>query len=207
MNSIAISGNLRSTFGKKGSKAIRKNGEVPCIIYGGENIVHFSSNAKSFKKLVYTPDFNLAEITVDGKTYKCILKDAQYHPVTDEPVHMDFLQLVDGHKIKVEIPVKFKGEAPGVKEGGKLMQKVRRVTIKTTPDKIVDTLYADISNLELGHSIRVRDIEISEGMEIMNALGIPVASVETPRALRSATDAAAAEGEAAPEGEEAAAAE
>ena len=193
MESIAISGNLRTELGKKGNKALRNNGDTPCVIYGGENVVHFSSAQKDFKNLIYTPDFKIAEITVDGQTYKCILKDIQFHPVTDEVMHIDFLQLIEGRNVKVEIPVKFKGEAPGVKEGGKLMQKVRRVMIKTTPDKIVDELFVDISSLKLGQSVRVRDIEVADGMEIMNALGIPVASVETPRALRSAGAAAAAE--------------
>ena len=203
MESIAISGNLRTELGKKGNKALRNNGDTPCVIYGGENVVHFSSAQKDFKDLIYTPDFKLAEIKVDGQTYKCILKDIQFHPVTDEVMHIDFLQLIEGRNVKVEIPIKFKGEAPGVKEGGKLMQKVRRVMIKTTPDKIVDELFVDISSLKLGHSVRVRDIEIAEGMEIMNSLGIPVASVETPRALRSAGAAEEAKEAAEAEAEEA----
>jgi len=204
MESIAISGNLRSELGKKSNKALRNNGDVPCVIYGGDQVIHFSSPQKAFKSLIYTPDFKLAEITVDGNSYQCILKDMQFHPVTDEILHLDFLRMIPGQKIKVEIPIKFKGEAPGVKEGGKLMQKVRRVMIKTTPDKVVDELFVDISGLLLGNSVRVKDIEITEGMEIMNSLGIPVASVETPRALRS-EEAAELEGEEGEEGAEAAA--
>ncbi|MEM9819651.1 MAG: 50S ribosomal protein L25/general stress protein Ctc [Bacteroidota bacterium] len=191
MESIAISGNVRTDLGKKHNKALRRNGDVPCVIYGGDEVVHFSSPERDFKSLIYTPDFKLVDITVDGKKYECILKDIQFHPVTDEILHIDFLRLIPGRKIKVEIPIKFKGEAPGVKEGGKLMQKVRRVMIKTTPDKVVDELFVDVSELNLGHSVRVRDVQVEEGMEIMNALGIPVASVETPRALRSATSASA----------------
>ncbi|MEM8908334.1 MAG: 50S ribosomal protein L25 [Bacteroidota bacterium] len=190
MESIAISGNVRTALGKKENKVLRSKGEVPCVIYGGENVVHFSALASDFKSLIYTPDFKLVDISVDGQTHQCILKDMQFHPVTDEVLHLDFLQLVPGRKTKVEIPIKFKGEAPGVKEGGKLLQKVRRVMIKTTPDKIVDELFVDVSSLQLGQSVRIRDIEVADGMEIMNALGIPIASVETPRALRSATAAA-----------------
>ena len=198
MESIAIKGNVRTDFGKQSSKAARRTNQIPCVIYGGEKVIHFTAPTLAFKKLIYTADFKMVEIEVDGKTYKCILKDAQFHPVTDNLLHIDFLQLVDGQPIKVEIPVRFKGVAPGVKTGGKLYQKLRAVKIKTTPEHLVDEVLVDISELNLGQSIRVRDIEIGEGMEIMSSLGIPVASVEVPRALRSA-DAAA---EASEEGEE-----
>ncbi|MEM1323329.1 MAG: 50S ribosomal protein L25/general stress protein Ctc [Bacteroidota bacterium] len=189
MESIAINGTARAAIGKKATKAIRKAGLVPCVIYGGENNVHFTAPVNEFRHLVYTPDFKLAEITVDGNSYKCILKDLQFHPVTDDLMHLDFLLLVDGHSINLELPVRFRGTAPGTKEGGKLMQKLRRVKIKTTPEHLVDELLVDISSLELGQSIRVRDIEHNEGIEIVSAGGTPVGSVEVPRALRSATAA------------------
>ncbi len=203
MESIAINGTLRTDLGKKAAKAYKREGKVIGVIYGGDKIVHFSAIAKDFKPLLYSGEFKLVDITVDGATYQCILKDSQFHPVTDQVMHLDFLQLVAGQNVKVEIPLKFKGVAPGVKAGGKLIAKVRKVKIKTTPEKLVDSLYVDISELKLNESVRVRDIELGEGMEIMNALGIPVASIEVPRALKSA-DAA---GEGAVEGEAAATAE
>ena len=200
MESVAIKGNIRTDLGKRASKIARKTDHVPCVIYGGENVVHFTAPVLDFKDLIYTPDFKLVEIEVEGKTYKCILKDAQFHPVTEDLVHIDFLELVDDQPIKVELPVRFKGQAPGVKTGGKLYQKLRTVKIKTTPEHLVDELLVDISGLNLGQSIRVRDIEITDEMEMMTTPGIPVASVEVPRALRSAEaeaeeEAAAAEGE------------
>lgn len=206
METIAINGTVRTESGKKATKAIRKEGLVPCVIYGGDKVVHFASSPKAFKQLIFTPDFKLANLTVDGQTYQCILKDAQYHPVTDEIVHLDFLQLVEGKKIKVNIPVGFKGVSPGVKSGGKLIQKLRTIKIKTTPDKIVNKLFVDISSTVLGDSVRVRDVEIVDGMEVMNPGATPVASVEVPRALKSAAAEEVA-GDAPAETPEAAAAE
>jgi len=185
METVAINGTTRSgEMGKKASKALRKAGLVPCVIYGGDKTIHFSSEPKAFKHLIFTPDFKLAEITLDGTPIKCILKDAQYHPVTDEIVHMDFLQLVPDKVIKVNIPLGFKGVSPGVKAGGKLMPKLRTVKIKTTPENLVNKLFVDISEVKLGFSVRIKDVELQDGMEIMNPMATPVASVEVPRALR-----------------------
>lgn len=194
MNTVAISGALRSELGKKGAKADRNEGKIPCVMYGGESNVHFTVTHNDIKSIVYTADFNVAEITVDGKSYKAILKGYDMHPVTDNITHIDFIELVDGNYVKVDIPVRFKGESPGVKLGGKLMQSIRRVTVKTLPENLVDELFVDISELELGMAVRVRDIESPENMQVMNAGATPVAIVEVPRALRSA--AAAAEKEA-----------
>lgn len=198
MNSVVVNGTLREATGKKATKAVRKAGQVPCVIYGGKENIHFSAEAIAFRDLVYTPNFNLAEINVDGNTYKCIIKASVFHPVTDIISHVDFLMIGDDRKFKVELPIRFVGVAPGVKAGGKIVQKLRRVKVKTTLGALTDSLTADISELELGSSIRVRDINLPEGMEIMNPMAIPIASVEVPRALKSAQ--AAAEGE--EEGEE-----
>jgi large subunit ribosomal protein L25 len=194
MNTVAISGALRSELGKKGAKADRNEGKIPCVMYGGESNVHFTVTHNDIKSIVYTADFNVAEITVDGKSYKAILKGYDMHPVTDNITHIDFIELVDGNYVKVDIPVRFKGESPGVKLGGKLMQSIRRVTVKTLPENLVDELFVDISELELGMAVRVRDIESPENMQVMNAGATPVAIVEVPRALRSAAAAAEKEG-------------
>ncbi len=186
METIQITGEVRTSEGSKGAKSIRKNGRIPCIIYGGEGNTLFSVNPLDVRSIVYTPDFKLAEINVGGKVEKCILKDIQVHPVTDNIEHIDFLRLIDGTPIKLEVPVRTEGVSPGVKVGGKLLLKLRKIKIKTTPEKIVDHLKIDISNIELGESARVRDIIAPDGVEIMNAMANPVASVEIPRALRSA---------------------
>jgi large subunit ribosomal protein L25 len=196
METVAVNGTIRTEVGKKATKAVRKQGEVPCVIYGGDKVIHVTSPPSAFKHLIFTPEFKLAEITLDGTVYKCILKDAQYHPVSDEIVHMDFLQLIDGQNIIVNIPVSFKGVSPGVKAGGKLVSKLRTIKIKTTPDQIVNQLFVDISEVTLGNSVRVRDVEVTDKMLVMNPGATPVASVEIPRALKSAGAAEAAAEEA-----------
>ena len=203
MKSIAITGNTRTDLGKKATKAVRREGSVPCVIYGGENVVHFSASTKDFKHLIYTPDFKTADISVNGTNYNCIVKSIQFHPVTDEIMHIDFVELVNGTKMKVEIPVRFKGIAPGTKSGGKMTQKLRRVKVKTTPEYLTDELFVDVTALELGQSVKVRDIVLGEGMELETSPGIPVASVEVPRALRSAQAGEGEEGEEGAEGESA----
>ncbi|MFK7948482.1 MAG: 50S ribosomal protein L25 [Saprospiraceae bacterium] len=195
MQTVAIEGTLREAFGKKATKSLRKQGLVPCVAYSGETTFHFTTPSTAFKNLIYTPDFKVAEITLDGQTHRAILKDAQYHPVTDAVMHIDFLLLVDGRNLITQVPVKTEGVAPGVKLGGKLTQVTRRVKIKTTPENLVDHMLVDVSDLDLGRSVRVRDLKSVDGVEVMTSPGIPLASVEIPRALRSAQTAAAKEGE------------
>ncbi|RMG82351.1 MAG: 50S ribosomal protein L25 [Bacteroidetes bacterium] len=159
--------------------------------------IQFTTTFKEVKDLVYTPDFKVAEITVDGKSYRSILKDVQFHPVKDTIRHVDFLVISDTRPIKVELPVKFVGVSPGVRVGGKLIQNLRKIKVKTTADKLIDVLTLDISKVELGQSIRVRDIQLEDGIEIMSPPATPVATVEIPRALKSAgaKEAAAADAE------------
>ena len=190
MNTVAITGALRGDLGKKSAQADRNEGKIPCVMYGGEQNVHFTLTQNDVKPLIYTADFKVAEVTIDGKVHKCFLKGYDMHPVTDVVTHIDFIELVDGSSVKVDVPVRFKGESPGVKLGGKLMQSLRRVTVKVTPENLVDELFVDISTLELGQAVRVRDIESPENVQVMNAPAIPVAIVEVPRALRSAAAAA-----------------
>ena len=126
----------------------------------------------------------MVEITLDGKVHKCILKDLQFHPVSEAVLHMDFLELVPGVKFKATIPVRYEGSAPGVRGGGKFLPKLRAVKVLATPETIVDEVVANISDVELGSTIRVRDIKVQEGIEILNTGAVPIASIEIPRALR-----------------------
>jgi large subunit ribosomal protein L25 len=191
MESNAFAGQLRIDLGKKANKKLRNEGQIPCVLYGGNEVVHFYTTLKEVKTLIYTPDFKIAELNLNsGKQYKCIVKDYQLHPLSDELVHIDFLNLVEDQKVKLDIPIRFKGSSPGVKVGGKLVQKLRKVKVKTTPDRIIEEMIVDISSLELGQSLRVRDIIPQEGVEILSSVSIPVTTVEIPRALRSATMAA-----------------
>lgn len=192
MQVVNIKGEIRTALGKKGAKATRNQGLIPCVLYGGDEVVHFATTLNEVRQLIYTPDFKVAEVEVDGKPFRCIVKDKQFHPVNEQIIHLDFLRLAEGHLVKVEVPIRFKGTSPGVKSGGKLIQNVRKVKIKALPENIIDEVTVDISNLELGQSFRIRDIKLGEGIEVLNAPGVPVATVEIPRALRSAQQAAAA---------------
>lgn len=190
MKTVAVSGQLRDNLGKKGSKATRLEGMAPAVLYGSGDPIHLAIAPLSVRDLIYTPEFKIAELTVDGKVHRAIIKDVQFHPVTDEIQHLDFLALQDGHPIRVDVPVGFKGNSPGIRAGGKLIQAVRKIKLKAAPENLVDRILLDISKLELGESIRVRDIDVMEGVEIINPGGQPVATIEVPRALKSAATAA-----------------
>lgn len=189
MEAVTVSGQIRTDVGKKATKAIRNAGQVPAVLYSKDKTVHFATTQKAVKSLIYTPKFKVAEVDVEGKTYRAIVKDIQFDPVTDDIVHLDFLHLVEGHPVKLEVPVRFNGTAPGMRAGGKLLRLMRRIKIKTTPEKMVNELSLDITSLELGQSIRVRDIAPVDGVEIMSPAGAPVGIIEVPRALRSAATA------------------
>lgn len=186
MEIVAIQGHPKSGSGKEETKKVRRSGHIPAVIYksGGGDALSFSISAPDIRSLVYTPKFKLAEIALDGKTHKAIVKDIQFHPVTEEVLHLDFLEMVPGMRFKATVPLRFAGQAPGVKAGGKFLPKMRQVSIMTTPEKVVDEVTADISTMELGSTIRVRDISLPEGVEIINNGAIPIASIEIPRALR-----------------------
>lgn len=191
MNTIAIKGNLRTETGKKATKAVRAQAAIPCVLYGIKDVIHFQTTDSELRHLVYTGDFKVVELNIDGKEVRAILKAIQFHPVKDNIVHVDFLQLVEGYPVKLELPLRTKGSSPGAKLGGKLIQTVRKIKVKTTPEKMVTELFVDISSLDLGQSLRIKDIEAVAGIEILQNGSIPVVNIEIPRALRSAATAAA----------------
>ena len=190
MKTIAIEGTLRTDTGKKSTKALRNNGLVPCVVYGGSKNIHFTATTQAFRDLIYTNEFRIAAVNVAGDSVKAIIKDVQFHPITDKIMHIDFLELVENKKLITQIPITLIGAPEGVKVGGVLMQKIRKVKVKTTPDQLSSSIEVNVEHLDLGKSIRVRDIEVSDKIEIMNSGGIPIASVEVPRALRSSTSKA-----------------
>lgn len=192
MNTIVIDAQERKDLGKKATKALRAEGLIPCVMYGGKDNQHFAVNFKQIKDVVYTDKFVIAEIKIGGNSHKAILKDADFHPVSDKPLHFDFQELVDGNPVKVQIPVKLNGLAAGVKEGGKLELKLRKLAVKTTPDKLVSEIEVDVTNLTLGKSVKVKDV--TTDLEIMNPGSIPIAQVVVPRAMRSAASQAGAVG-------------
>lgn len=194
MQTVALQGGERTTLGKKGTKALREEKLIPCVMYGGGEVYHFTTTANVVKPLIYTPDFKVADISLNGDTHRCIVKEVQYHPLTDEILHIDFLKLVDGTTVKVHLPVEFYGDSPGLKTGGKLIQNLRRIKVKTTPESLVDVLRVNITGLQLGQSVRIKDLDVDDNIEIMVDPNTPIAVVEVPRALRSATAAAEKDG-------------
>ncbi len=186
MEIIALQGHRKESSGKEETRKIRHNGQVPAVMYksGGGEALQFTLNETEVRHLVFTSKFKLAEIALNGQSHKCIVKDIQFHPVTDAVLHLDFLELVPGVKFKATVPLRFAGTAPGVKEGGKFIPRLRQINILTTPESAVDEVSADISTMELGSTIRVRDITPITGVEITNTGAVPIASIEVPRALK-----------------------
>lgn len=191
MQTVEINGHDRVAASKVGLKKMRTDGMVPCVLYSKEENVVFGAPAAEIKNIVYTPDFKVADIKLNGTTHCCILKDIQFDPITDRVIHIDFLKLVKGSTIKVSIPLRAKGAAIGVKSGGKLLQKMKNILIKTTPEKLVSEMFIDISSLDLGQTMRIRDIIPVDGVEILNPAATPVISVEIPRSLKTAEAEAA----------------
>ncbi len=183
MKTITIEGHLRTESGKKATRQLRSQELVPGVIYGGEQEVNFYASAKAFKPLVYTPEFQYAEVKVNGNTYRCILKDLQFNKVTDALDHVDLLELVEDKKITANLPLKFVGTAPGVKAGGNLIIKMKSLNVKTLPKYLIENIKVDVSNLELNGNIRVGDV-VAKNMEILNSPRIPVASVALTRELK-----------------------
>ena len=183
MKTITIEGQLRSEYGKKATRLIRSEGQVPCVIYGGAETVSFSAPTLAFKNLVYTPDFQLAEIKLGSKVYRCVVKDLQFDVVTDELAHIDFLELVEDKLISVTLPIKITGVSEGVKAGGKLVVKIKALKIKTLPKYLRENIEVNIDKLELNGNIRVQDVS-AENIEILNSPRIPIASVVMTRQLR-----------------------
>ncbi len=191
MKSVKIEGKKRSDLGKKATRQVRSEEMVPAVIYGGKETIHFTAPVMAFRTLVYTPEFQIAEISIDGTNYRTIMKDIQFDVVTDELNHIDFLELVEDRKVVATLPLKFSGQSQGVKDGGRLELKMKSLNVRALPKHLREHIEVDITNLELHGNIRVQDV-VAENMEILNSPRIPVASVVTTRALRQEETAAAA---------------
>src|SRR6059036_1866356 len=191
MKSITIEGQLRTEFGKGATRQLRSQELVPGVIYGGAKEINFVAPAKALRGLIYTPEFQFAEVKVDGQTYRCILKDLQFDKVSDELIHIDLLELVEEKKVVATIPIKFTGAAAGVKASGRLITKMKSLKVKTYPRYLKQHIEVNVDNLELGGNIRVEDVR-EANYEIMNSPRIPIASVVTTRALRQEDTPAAA---------------
>lgn len=183
MKKIEIVGYQRANLGRTESQAIRAEGNVPCVLYGGQDQVHFYAPAILFRELLYSPNIYEVALNIEGAEYRAILQEAQFHPVSDVLLHADFLQVADGKAIKIAVPVRTIGTAPGVQKGGKLVTRVRKLRVKGVIENIPDFIDVDVSGLDLGKSVRVGQIPVT-GIEMLEEASNPVASIEIPRALR-----------------------
>ncbi len=180
MKTIAIEGTLRKDLGSKSAKQLRREGNVPCVIYGGEENIHFYTADSNFKDLLFTAEAHLVEINVDGKTYKAVIRDVQYHPVTDETEHIDFYQTSPDKEITILVPINLIGNARGVRNGGRLKVNLRKLRVKASEENLPGKLDIDIENLRIGQAIRVEDVK-TDGFEIMHEPQRTILTIQTAR--------------------------
>ncbi|MFR1987561.1 MAG: 50S ribosomal protein L25/general stress protein Ctc [Prevotellamassilia sp.] len=200
MKQIAISGTSRAALGKKATKEVRKNGHVPCVLYGekkDENgvpvSIHFEVDEKEINKLIYTPHIYLVDITIDGVDHKAILKEVQFHPVKDNVLHVDFFEVHAEKPIVMGVPVVAKGLADGVRAGGRLMMMVRKLQVRALYEAIPEKLEVDVTSLQLGKSIKAGNLSF-EGLELVTPKEVIVCTVKMTRAAMGAAAAAAKQG-------------
>lgn len=187
MKAFSISGSLRGNVGKKDAKAVRKAGNIPCVLYGGKEQVLFSVNAKEFSKAVFTPEVYLINLDIEGRKFQAIIQELQWHPVTDEVSHIDFLEVLPGKPITMKLPLKFEGTPAGVLKGGKLVKKFRNLKVKGLAEHMPESINLDINALDVEQMIKVSDVKI-EGLQMLDNGSAMIVSVASTRAV--ATDAA-----------------
>jgi large subunit ribosomal protein L25 len=180
MKTVALTGELRSDLGTKHSRAMRNEGKVPCVLYGGGDHIHFYVYSPDFKALVYTPNTYKVQLTIDGKKYMAILHDMQFHPVNEAILHADFLAVDEKKPVTVSIPVLIEGNSPGVRAGGKLIQKIQRLKVKGLISNIPDSINVNIDQLDLGQSIKVKNIDASN-IELLDNKDNAIVTVKMTR--------------------------
>ncbi|MDR0371498.1 MAG: 50S ribosomal protein L25/general stress protein Ctc [Prevotellaceae bacterium] len=192
MKTIQLAGEKRADLGKKATKALRVEERVPCVLYGGKENVHFSATERDLRKLIYTPEVYIVDLTINNITTKAIIQDMQFHPVTDKALHIDFLELEENKPVAIEIPVKLNGLAEGVKAGGKLSLEMRKLRVKGLYSQFPECIEINIEKLGLGKAIQVGQVQVGD-LELLNAKNAVVAQVKLTRAARGAAAAAAKE--------------
>ncbi|HPA86413.1 MAG TPA: 50S ribosomal protein L25/general stress protein Ctc [Bacteroidales bacterium] len=195
MKTLEIKGSSRTALGKKDSKNIRKEGNVPCVIYGKDENIHFFAHENSFKDLVYTPDAHIVNLDLEGKEYRIVIQDIQFHPVTDRIQHVDFFQINDEKPIVISLPVKISGDSIGVKAGGKLRVKKRHLKVKGFANDIPESLPVDITNVRVNHSVKVGDLSYDK-IELIDPKITTVLTVATSRVVTKEEGAEKTEAEA-----------
>ena len=182
MKTVSLSGSLRENVGKKDAKLQRKEGRVPCVIYGGKEQVHFIIEEKVFKNIIFTPHVYLLNIKIDKNEYNAILQDIQYHPVTDVILHADFLELTPGKAVTIGIPVILEGSAPGILQGGILRKNIKKIIVKGLAEDLPDDILLNIGELEIGDAIRVKDVK-NDKLEFLDTPNAVVVGVQTARGI------------------------
>jgi large subunit ribosomal protein L25 len=183
MKTFQLEGSKRESIGKKAAKAYRNASLIPCVLYGGTEIIHFTVKKEGMRKLIYTPEIYIVNLIIDTKEYNAILKDSQFHPVTDELLHVDFFQIFEDKPVVIEIPVILEGLAEGVKAGGKLSMEMRKLKVKGLYKNFPENLVVNIENLSLGKTIQVGQLAF-DNLEILNVKDNVVAAVKVTRAAR-----------------------
>ncbi len=197
MKTLSISGTTRENVGTKDAIKMRKAGNVPCILYGGSEQLNFMVEEKQFSKLLYTPDAYLVSLDINGKQAKAIVQDAQYDRVTDKILHVDFMEAVPGKYLTVKIPVVTHGSPVGVKKGGKLQTKIRRLTVKGLVDDLPDHITLEVTNLELGQSVLIKELNYDK-LKFLDPQNAAVVTVRTTREAEAAAPAPGASAAATP---------
>jgi large subunit ribosomal protein L25 len=206
MKTIEIIGTFRTELGKKSSKEIRKSGNVPCVIYGKEKNTHFFTQEINFKNLVYTPDAHLVKLIIEGKEFQAVLKDMQFHPVKDNILHADFIEIHENKDVIINIPIKVSGDSIGVIAGGKLSIKRRNLKVRGLAKNLPEALHIDITNLKIHDTVKVGDLSFDK-IELLDPKKSLVLSIATSRVAQKSDEEVAAEGAAEATGAAAPAAE
>ncbi|MBN1339649.1 MAG: 50S ribosomal protein L25 [Bacteroidales bacterium] len=180
MKTVSMSGALRAHVGKKDAKMHRKESKIPCVLYGGKEQIHFVVDEKSFSRIIFTPDVYLVKLSIEKKEHIAILQDVQYHPVSDRVLHADFLEAVEGKPVSVSLPIQVEGNSVGVIRGGKLIIKMRKIKVRGLVSDIPDYITLNIDKLDIGDSIRIRDIQV-EKLNFSDTPGAVVVTVKTAR--------------------------
>ena len=184
MQVFELKGELRTDLGKKATKVLREEKKVPCVLYGGKENIHFSVVEKDLSKLVYTPFVYIVKIMIDGNAYEAVMREIQFHPVTDRILHIDFYHIFAEKPVIIEVPVKLKGFAEGVQAGGKLVQVIRKLKVKALPANLPGEVELDVTSLGLGKSIKVKELSFAN-FEVVNAKEVVIAQVKVTRASKS----------------------
>lgn len=188
MKSVEVNGSKRTALGKKDTKKLRTENKVPCVLYGGEEPVHFYADAAEFRKVIYTGNVYLIDLNIDGARQKAIMQDIQFHPVEELILHCDFLKIEEDKPIKIEIPVKVEGYAKGERAGGKKKLNLRRLKVKGLAQDIPDTISINVEDLDLGQSVKVGQLQFDK-LEFLNSKSVPVITIVVTRAARAAMSA------------------